>query len=562
MKFKKLHILMLRYKNEIKTMSIVGIALTLIFLLFYPGEESMKSMFNLINDSALAGLFNYVNVESPGWILWISLFLTLLNFYILAFSGIAIGTKIFPTIEEDGIEVYFTNSSIPVRKFYLGNYFAAIVSLAVIIMPIFVITCGFSFIHSSFSIFDELILFFIISLAYGIFFLTLSSLASILRFSKSFGRTIGYSYLIFSFLLDILSSSPEYAKYANLSINHYLNATQILFLGTSGLGFSTLWTSFSVILGISLSFLCISLWKLKDGDYLEKVKELKVKGSSHTINPFEKYLSPDSSLAKKYPLFANQLQKDLMVIIILIFIITLQQYALFTALPSPDQLIMELAQSNSPIYGAFAQNHALPASLLGFIILKFYSALWIYFGIVMAIMAVRIPNRDVRNSTHDILFANNISPKKLILSRTLSMLLSFSILTWGSFFIIRALQSNADFDIEFQLQAQVFAILWIHYMGMAIFLIGISLIPLVSKGKNLALLIFIFFIFMNFIPFLNQNLEFLKYLSYLSYYDPVGMLVGGVKFRNSLLISLSMMSISIIFTYSMIKFKFSKTDLR
>ena len=195
-------------------------------------------------------------------------------------------------------------------------------------------------------------------------------------------------------------------------------------------------------------------------------------------------------------------------------------------------------------------------------IIKFYGAFWLYFGITIALLAAGIPTRDVRNSTHDILFANNVSPKKLIISRTLSMVLSFSILIWGLFFIIRGIQSGADFDLDFQIQARVFTVLWIHYMGAGILLLGIAMIPIVSKGKNLAILVLVFFILMATIPFLNPNLEFLKYFSYFTYYDSTGLLLEKIKFSTSISISLLMLLGSIIFTYCMMRFKFSKTDLR
>ena len=107
--------------------------------LFYPGEDFTKTMFNLISDSALAGLFNAGNLESPGWILWVSFVFSLCLYFFLAISGINIGVKIVPTVESDCIEMVNSNSSYSARKLYMWNYFAAILSLSLIIIPIFII---------------------------------------------------------------------------------------------------------------------------------------------------------------------------------------------------------------------------------------------------------------------------------------------------------------------------------------------------------------------------------------------------------------------------------------
>ncbi len=561
--FKRIKSLVLRFKNEIKTISIIAIPAFLLFSLIFPGEETMKTMLDFIYESAMSGLFNPINADSPGWTLWISLIFGVFLFYILAFSGINLGSKVIPTIESDNIDIVLTHSSYSARKIYLWNYLGAIFSLVIILLPLYGIIAIFSVIKSSTFILDEMAFSFLIFLSSGIFFLSLTSAGSILRFSKSIGKIFGFGYLILCFLIDLLSGSPEFADYADLSINHFLNPTQIIFFGYSRENFVDIWQPFLVILGISVGLFLLGLWRVKYPDYIERVKEINPNGSKLSFNSFGKFLVPDSYLAKKAPLFINQLRNHLKVVILLIFLIVLMQFAIFTTMPSPDELILQLEQSNTPIFSAFVQNHPIPASLLGFVILKFYSGLWIYFGILIALIAVNIPNKDVRTSTHDILFANDISPIRLILARTLSMILSFTILIWGVFFILRGIQSTVtDFDLSFKLQAQLFTVLWIHYIGLGIFLIGIALIPLVSKGKNLALFVFIFFIFMAIIPFLNPNVEFLKYLSYLNYYDPVGILIGEVEFSNALIISFLMLVGSTIFTFIMVKFKFSKTDLR
>lgn len=603
----RLGTLVLRFKTEIFTMILIGVFFLGLFSLFFPGEEVIHTMVDLIYQSALAGLFQSMDTESPGWVLWISLILFLLLFYILAFAGINIGTKLIPTVEEDGIDVSLANASISARRLYIRNYLGGIVSLILILLPIYGIVAIFSWIHTSLFILDELAYAFVILLVSGIFFLSLTSMANIVRFSKSFGKTVGFSYLILGFILDLLSDSPDYADFAKLSINQYLNPVQVIFAGVSTSNWQEIWQPSFVVLGISFIFVLFGDWRVKHPDYLERVKETSPDIPSTTFmantdkaqqsenspavtivnygiteepqktkpsfrNAIRRwktrmgkrfsFFDPGSAFSQKFPVFMNQFRGNMTVFGVLLAIVTLFLFALFRAIPAPDELIAQIEQSNTPIFAAFAQNHLLPASLLGFLILKFYDALWMYFGIAVAILCANIASKDVHTSTHDLIFANNLSPTRVIFARILSFVISFSIYLWGTFFIMRGIQSTVDFEFAFSTQLSLFTVLWIHYLGMGIFFVGLTLIPQVSKGKNVAIFTFIGFILLAVLPYLNPDIEFLKYASYLNYFDPVGIILGEVTFVPSFLRSLVMCAGSILFTFLMVKFKFAHSDLR
>lgn len=545
----------LRYRSDLIYSSVISTLMVIIYAPFYPGEEAIKQMFNIFTDTGLSGIFTKFDINSPGWILWLLLLVGLILFYVLAISGINIGSKIVPSVENDAVEVFMGSNPITPRRFYFENYLAAILIQIMIITPSFVLIGIFTiFVHDSADAMPEVALAFLISLSLGMFFLSLSSMASILRFSKSFGKAVGFGYLAFAFIISILADSPDYIEYSNLSINNYVNP-----IGAIMGEFK--WEPFFVVLGISLALFSVGLWRVKYPEFIEKVGSNKK--SFGIGNPLSFVVAPNSFMGRKFPIFTDQMRKDMKATFIMLFLIIMQQYALFTALPSTDQLATVLAQSNSPMLSAFSQNHPLQESFLGFLILKFYSGLWIYFGLLIAFIAAAIPNRDVRTDTHDIIFANNISPIRFIFSRTLSMVVTLSILVWVTFPILRIFQSNnVNIDIDFQLQLGVFTAIWLHYLGMGILLIGVAMIPLVNKGRNMAMMTFVFFILMSFIPFLNESIEFLKYASYLSYFDPVGMMYGEVSISSSILTSSIMLVGSIIFTAIMTKMKYAKTDLR
>jgi hypothetical protein len=553
-----------RFKIDIINIGVIGILFGLIFSLLYPGEESMHVFYNALYESALAGFFGSIGSEnSPGWVFWLSIIFGFFFYFIFALAGINLGAKIIPTVENDGIDVVLTHTPHNARKIFRWNYLTALVSIIILILPTVLLISIFSVIYSSAFIVDEILYSLIIYFGCGIFFLSLTSVSSILRFSKSTGKIVGFGYLIFTYILDIVSSAPEYSDYANLSINHYLNGSQVLFLGCSQENFLDIWGPFFVILVISSCLFLIGLWRVKYPDFIERVKDLSPSQSVFTLNLWKKFFSPDSFLAKKYPIFMNQLERNLRTMLLVLLLIAFQQYAVFNALPSPGELIEQLAQGNNNIFSAFSQNHLLPNSLLGFLIIKFYALLWVFYGIPVVMIAAKIPTKDVDTSTHDLLFANNLSPSRVVLSRIMSLIVSFTILVWGSFIALRGIQSTAtELDLSLNLQAQVFTIIWIHFLSLGIFMTGIASIPKVSNGKRFAIFIFIFFIIMSVIPFLNSDFEFLKYLSFLNYFDPVGLIVEDVTFQSALSISLVVLGCSILFTYLIVKFKYSRSDLR
>lgn len=523
---------------------------------FYPGEQGTLDLFHAISDAQIAGVFGNFNLSAPGWVLWVTFLLNLFVFYILAITGVMIGSKVVPTVEEDAVEYFLGSNSISARKYYAENLLAGFLTQIGILIPLYLIISIFTiWVYNSSDALGKITLAFFISLSFGIFFLAISSVSTILQFSKKWGKIIGFGYLIVAFIIDILADSPAYSNLSKLAINQYVSPSNILLPNYD-------WIPFFVLLGISLAICLIGVWRVKYPDFIEKTKTKQGGRNNPLSGIISDRIQPDSRLGHKFPLFLDQTKLDLRVVVVLLIFITFQQSAIFLGLPNPAALTKAIEQSNSPALSAFAQNHPVQQSLLGFVTLKFYTILWLIYGLGIALIASSIPNRDVRTNTHDIVIGeNDITPSKLIRSRILSMIFTFSLLLWISFFILRGLQAGR-LNLDFTLQFGLFFVLWIHYLGMAILLVGIAMIPTVNKGRNLSMLVFIFFVIFSFIPFLNSNIEFLKYVSYLSYFDPIGILYGETKFLPSFLISFGMFLGSLAFTYIMTIKRYRNADLR
>lgn len=553
--------LFLRYKNEITTIMLVSFSLTLIFIAFYPGEKLMQDMVRFLYDSALAGLFYAIDTDSPGWMLWTTLIISFVMYYIVAFSGIFLGAKITPTEDDDGIEAVLAHTSFSVRRLYLRNILGAVLSLILILIPLYAIIVLLSLTQGSLFISDELAYSFIIFLIAGIFFLSLTSMISVLRFSKPIGKIAAFGYLIFEFIIDLMSSNKNYESFANLSISHYLSPVEVIYSGLTQENFWEIYSPSLVILSTSVLFIVIGTIWIKYPDYIERTNEVN-NNNIHPLRTRLRFLDSHSRLAQRYPIFTDQLRRNLKVMFVLTIIILLQQYGLMTSIPDAEDLLTVINQSNTPIYMAFSHKHPFPASTLGFIALKFYSGLWLFYGLPVALIAARIPTRDVLTKTHDNLYSNNIKLEKIVFSRIMALFVSFTIYVWCTFLGIRLLQSITHVDFAFHIQISIFLILWLHYFGAGILLVGIAMLPKISVGNKVAIYVYLVFVLLAIISFLNPAIEWLRWFSYFTYFDPIGFIVEEVSFLPQFSVTLGLLAGSVIFTYIVTKYMFSKKDLR
>jgi hypothetical protein len=216
---------------------------------------------------------------------------------------------------------------------------------------------------------------------------------------------------------------------------------------------------------------------------------------------------------------------------------------------------------SNPSFTALMQNNELPANFTGFFAYQVLAMTWLWFGIFVVIIAVNIPNRDVSDETQDIIWANNLTQNRVIISRTIAMLIEFSIMYWIVVGSILVTVVGIGVDANMRIILGVFFVGWIHYMAMGIFLVASTLIPKIGSGRKIGYWVFIIMVIIFMFAFSSPDAESMKYLSILSYYDPIGILLGANTFGYALLTTLGVLTVSTLTYLGLLKYRFNNQDL-
>ncbi len=518
--------------------------------IFFPGEEGIRSYTNLVSDAGLGFIFGQIGTDSPGWTFWVGFQINSYLYMILAVTSILIGSRIIPTKEHDAIELFLGSNPQSARKYYLENIFASIIVLVIALIPSFILLSILSIYHNSADIIGRLFISYTFTLVVGIVLLLGTSMFAILRFSSTTGKIVGFGYLIAAFVIEFsANTSPDYRQYSNFSINYYVNSSSGLLSGKFD------WGPVYVLMGISFVFLMISYLIVKNSDYIEKTSNKKSR--QYRIFPT---ISPTSKISQKFPLMMEQLRVDLSYLLgwtlVLIWLV-LYTMAIYPGEEAVDELFNSF---DMPLVRSLLYGHQISGDYNGWMIYEFHSANWVYYGLFVLFIAASIPNREVRTNSQDILWANNVRSERVILSRTIIMLLEYSILLWSVFISKIIFETLLDKEIDHFLEFQTFILYWIHYSAFGIFVVALSMLPQVSKGRMLAIITYFYFIIINLTAY-SGDYEFLKYLGFFGYIDPAGMMLGVLSFGTELLKNIILLVFSILlFGFSLLT-RYRNADL-
>ena len=531
----------------------------IIYGAFYPGKEVLANYSNLISESAISFVFSGFDANQPGWVFWLSILFTIL-FYAIAVAAILLGSKIIPTKDSHSVELFMGNHSISHRRFYLENLVTTITILILSISLYSIILILFTIIQNSSDILNRLLITSLFLLLSGIFYLTFTSVITIANFSSTTGKAAGFGYLIFSFLLEsIISSDPENLEViGNFSINFAIKLSNNIIQNEYQ------WMAVIIILTLSTFFIIVSALLVTRPNYIERSNSWCQKFQTtnlSSINPAN-LLAPKSYIGRKSPLFTEQLRKDFMPTIIVLLLLSLFHLSIYFTIPVNNETLgMVLAAIDTPLLRAFIQNNEIQPSFLGYLAIKFYGYLWIYFGIFGAILASSIATREVKTKSQDILWSTNIKHSQVIINRLIAITIELSIVIWYIYLLSTLFGNAQNVEIASITELKVFVVIWIMYMSLMIFLVGVTMIPPVSKGRTLGMLTFIFMVAMNIIAFFNPAVEFLKYSSILGYFDPVALSYGKISFLSSVLIGIVILAFSIAFTTILFLYRYRFNDL-
>jgi hypothetical protein len=519
---------------------------------FYPGEDGTKSYITVVEDAGLDFIFGEIGTDDPAWTFWVGLMMNTYLYLIIAIVAILIGSKIIPSKEQDGLELLLGSNPRSARNYYLENMFSNSLLLFVSLVPSFILLVLSSLFHDAADIISRIAIAYIFIYVVSLVCLVGTSVISILKFSSSAGKKAGFGYLVFAFLVEMSSTSEETEQYAKLSINSYANPTSGLLSGDFN------WIPILVLLVVIIGFLVIATWKVKYPDYIEFSKTKK-KNKKRRISIFPT-LSPSSKYAKRFPLLFEQLRRDFSYFLGWTGFVLFFTLYVMLIMPSEESLEEMFTQFDMPLIKAMLYNHTPTNDYTGWMLYEFHSINWIYFGLFVLFIAASIPNREVRTNSQDIVWGNNIHPQKIILSRTIMMILEYSVMLWIVFLSKFALDSAMGFDNKAVREFQVFTIYWIHYISLGLFIISVSMLPQISKGRTYSLIIYFYFIFINLTAYAS-GAEWLKYLGLFGYIDPAGMMLGLTSFSTELLKSVFILGITLSLFFLSLKYRYHNADL-
>ncbi len=545
-----------RFKGELFSASLFSILFLVLFGGFYP-EDTIGDLVDLFHS---IGVFGNLTHDAAGWSIWLAIILGMIMYFIIAITSINIGTRVIPTREEDGAEFFMGSNPMNPRLFYLENVFSGVLVIFLLMLPSYVIIVFQTWINNALDTIGSITLVFLSFLVMAYFFISITSAMTASIFQRKLPRSIGFAYVFFGFIMELLGDNPDLQSVGNLSINYYMNITSMLFGGDYD------FTPIFIVLIIAVVFTAIGYWRVKSPHYVEKA------GSKERFSLIDatvgRLVKPQSFLGRKSPLIAEQLRKNIQIVLgIMLFYAFYFPVLLNTFATLGDELSGFLVGFDTVSIRIFLQGNELQASILGYGIMKFYANAWLWFGIYSMLVASSIPTREVRTNSQDIIYGTNVKPRKLIINRLIAMLFEFTILLWFSFALM-ALITTAhgpafiDDYATVAVQFNFFLITWIHYSAIFIILVGIAMIPReVAKGRRLAIAFFIISLVLNMLAYVDGRIEFIKYFSIFHYYEPVQILYGEVELINELLMSGGVLALSLLFFFAIMKYRYRNASL-
>jgi hypothetical protein len=476
------------------------------------------------------------------------------TYFVSAIAAIKIGSKLFPTSEDHALEL-ITSSPKNTRSYFAENILSAILALFLIFLPSFLILSIYSLTQDAADSIPRLGVMFLFSMLVGLFFIAISSLVSVFRFSQGSGSKTGYLYLIFAFLVELGAGSiEEYKEFTKISVNTYLGPTSGLLTGEHK------WEEFGIVTAICAILFAIAYYWIKRPDYIEKVS-----GPKKSRLDFLPKFSPRGKLASRFPLLFDQFRMDrslffiwmIIVNVILFYIVFIFDVALGD---DPLQLV-EMMSSFESMMKAFTMGHAVQASYMGFLSFEVFGLSWMYFGVFIFIPAFNMANRDQNRDEQDLLWSNSVTPERVIINRTASLFIFFSIYYWITFTVLTVVSLEPSLDFNTSAVFSAFLVGYIYYIGLIFLLTGIPMYFRVSKGKKYALWFYIISIIFLLTGFMVESAGDIKYLSIVYYYDPVGLIFEEVEVIDEIIKSSLVLLGSLGVYIAGLKLRFRKVDL-
>jgi preprotein translocase subunit Sss1 len=517
------------------------IALTFITVVFaafgimYPGAETMESFV------AYFEFLVTIEVDNPGFYLWILFLGAFLYMVYPSFIGIFIGVNVMPYREKDGKELLVTSSK-PTWKFYLENAFLMSLLIILIFLPGFIISIIFLVINDAIDSLTNLSIAFTLGMSLAIISGLIAGLGSAFKYSKTSGYLIGGSYVAISFLIDLAKSIEGFDKLSDFSIHSQAKVVQHSFEGTWNTEFLIFSLVFSLILILLTLFVLYRKDFLEGGVRVTKIEEEDFEQKKGFFSRFTFITKPVhfliSRISWKYAALRDQLHAHSGIMtFFVIFGIFLPVYAVVMfAQGGEGEIEQLLAGFQMPLFDAALFNHTMTDSsnfFMYFIAYELFAFAWMIYGPFVLLVIYNLLMRDKKSGYAEVTWSLSRNNRQIFLGRTVAALGSVIVIFFSSFITVVLMSNAYGESIDLYNTFMGFVTLAWSYCVLLVLLLAITLA--VPHRHTLKVLVgtYVVSVLLIFASFLGDT-PLLLFLTPLGYFDAVGVFIGNVAMFTEL----------------------------
>ncbi len=547
-----------RYRGEVK----FSVIFSVVFFAFYGGFFPKDGISDMVTVMQRIGVLRDISPDAAGWSIWLSIMVGTIAFAIVATTSINMGSRVVPTRDSDGAEYIMGSVPIDPRRYYTENVVSAFFALVVSMVPGYLVILTETFMFGSGKNLERITLAYSMFALIGLFFISVTSAVVAWRFERGLALGTGYAYIFLSMVIDVLGDNPDLnlSDLKKLSVNTYLQIPSIPL--TEGV---VDWNPPVVVLSVSAVFVAIGLLGVKRPQYVEKA--MSKQGPSVVERTIGHFVRPSSSIARRFPLVAEQMRRDQKAVLTVLLIYAIYFPVLVSSTYGLGDDLSSVASSfNTPSTLMMTQGTELDSSLLSFAVHKVFMAGWLWFGLYGTLVAASIPTRDVRRHEQDLVYSPAVHPGKLVDRRVIAMLVEFTTLMLSAyvFFLISIYSYGEDFAqnyITWDLLGQYMVLTWVAYSAVFITITSVSMLPAkISRGRWWGLLFFWVSLLINWMAYASAGIEFVKYISIFEYYNPIQLLYGKMNFAETMARA-ALMLIGSLALYILAKRKYMRSSL-
>jgi ABC-2 type transport system permease protein len=536
----------------------------------YPGPDALETFVSIPLFQALIGI---TDVQNPGMLIWLLIFFCiflLTNFYPVV--GIFFGVQLLPFGDKDGKELIFSTEK-SLIWYFVENFIVVIFIIPASIVPAFLISNGFLLSSGSGGDFSAFTIASILPVFFVFVVTMVTALGCSIKFSNKLGYAFGGLFFIVSFTLNLLYSEIERIEELAF-INDFNLMSQI---GSFEHAIAGTWNEEFILKCLFLVLLLsvLILFFLYRTDYIETRssyrKERSIGGIRTKISfirtPIESLLS---RVGWKYPAFRDQLQSTAGIFLLYLTVTSLLQALIAQNYPGDEEMALLFSEMtavlDTPIFAAFVFGHPMTPTFGGFVILKYFTLHWIFYGPFLFIMTYSIILRDKTAGYDEITWSNPRTRPRIIVGRTIATIVYLWLILIMNFVALYSsellLSTYRDIVVtDFWATGLTFIYLGMGYSIFLILFVAFASIPRLKYIPITLIGIFLIALFIPVIWYINQDLSWMLYLSPFYYIDVAGILLKDILLEQVIPEILIFGAVSILFFISILKFWTPRRDI-